>query len=404
MPDLHAFGGLGDRLLPPSLDSLRETARRRDQRHSVAAVLAAAVAVVVVVVGIALLADSDGERTAPPPADSPGPSVTTRPLTYTDDYVDDFRRGQPPRWLIRSIQYGEQTLRPGVDVMHMDLTDDGLALVAKDGGIYFADGSSVEKIGDAIIEDGMSWSADGLTTSTAGSQLAWFAPTRPHRSLVVYDTRERQVLAEVPTPGCVEYACQLKALVGDRVYWSESPDPTSTSSQPLPSHPLMALDVSSGRVLQTDAEELWQDLRANPRAFVAGDSFAKGQVMSNEINYQAVYFEPHGSKLELRRVVREKANGDEIYGLGGYDTTGRRLNLGLPDGYTPAPTEYSLFQWLDDDRFAVMPGATFSKGLENVPGYGDILVCDIAEERCTLAAPGPTNDRFRLVPHLNVPN
>ena len=331
-------------------------------------------------------------------------STSMRPLTYTDDYVDDFRHGHPPRWLIRSIRYGEHTLRPSVDVMHMDLTDDGLATVAKDGGIYFADGSSVEKIGDAIIEDGMSWSADGVRSASSGSLLAWFAPTRPDRSLVVYDTNARQILAEVPAPGCVKYSCQLKAVVGDRVYWSESPDPTSTTSLPPAGFPLMALDVLSGRVLQTNAKGLWEDLRAHPRAFVAGASFANGQVMSNEINYQAVYFSPQGSTLELRRVVRQKANGDEVFGFGGFDTTGRRLTLRLPDGYSPAATQYPLFQWLDDDKFAVMPGATFSKGLGSFPGYGDILVCDIAREQCTLAAPGPTDNGFRLVPHLNVPN
>jgi DNA-directed RNA polymerase specialized sigma24 family protein len=36
-------------------------------------------------------------------------------------------------------------------------------------------------------------------------------------------------------------------------------------------------------------------------------------------------------------------------------------------------------------------------------GYGDVLVCDIARERCTLAAPGP-DDGLRLVPHLVLPN
>jgi len=82
----------------------------------------------------------------------------------------------------------------------------------------------------------------------------------------------------------------------------------------------------------------------------------------------------------------------------------RPLNLRLPAGYIPAENPYVLFQWLDDDRFAVMVGATNDFGLSGWSGYGDILVCDIARERCTLAAPGPTNDRFRLVPHLTLPN
>jgi hypothetical protein len=68
---------------------------------------------------------------------------------------------------------------------------------------------------------------------------------------------------------------------------------------------------------------------------------------------------------------------------GGFDTRGRRLHLRLPSGYTPAGAPYELLQWLDDDRFAVMAGATHEFGLSGWSGYGDILVCDIARERCT---------------------
>ena len=82
--------------------------------------------------------------------------------------------------------------------------------------------------------------------------------------------------------------------------------------------------------------------------------------MTDENNIQATVFMPQGSTLELRRVARVKANGDEVFGFGGFDTTGRRLNLRLPEGYTPAENPYVLFQWLDDDRFAVMPGARTS--------------------------------------------
>ena len=39
----------------------------------------------------------------------------------------------------------------------------------------------------------------------------------------------------------------------------------------------MALDVPSGRVFETKAKALAEDLRAYPRAFVAGDAFADGQ-------------------------------------------------------------------------------------------------------------------------------
>ena len=248
---------------------------------------------------------------------SPAPtSTSTRPLTYTDDYVGHRRWSS--RWLIRSIRYGDHTLRPGIDVLHMDLTDDGLALVANNGGIYFADESSVEKIGNSNIKEVFRWSADDVKTSTAGSLLAWFAPTRPDPSLVAYDTRKRRILAEVPTPGCGPNLCQLVAVVGDRVYWS-TPDSHSfcTRVQFCAGRPLMALDVPSGRVFETKAKALMEDLRAYPRGFVAGDAFATGRVMTDE-NFQATVFTPQGSTLELRRVVRVKANDDEVFGFGGF--------------------------------------------------------------------------------------
>ena len=90
----------------------------------------------------------------------------------------------------------------------MDLTDDGLALVANNGGIYFADESSVEKIGNSNPDEVVfSWSAEGVKSASSGSLLAWFAPTRPDPSLVAYDTRERRILAEVPIPGCGPNDC-----------------------------------------------------------------------------------------------------------------------------------------------------------------------------------------------------
>ena len=105
--------------------------------------------------------------------------------------------------------------------------------------------------------------------------------------------------------------------------------------------------------------------------------------------------------LGLRRLVPET----RVLATGGFDGTGRRLHLRLPDGFRPAAVDYSLFQWLDDDRFAVMSGAVHNPyGWNGFRGYGDILVCDIASQRCDLAAKGPGGGRYRLVPHLDVPN
>lgn len=74
MPDLNPLRDLGDEVRPPSLDSLRETARRRNRRAAAFTVTACATAVVAVIASGALLAGGDDERAAPGPASKPTPT------------------------------------------------------------------------------------------------------------------------------------------------------------------------------------------------------------------------------------------------------------------------------------------------------------------------------------------
>jgi hypothetical protein len=390
-----------DALTPPSfdIDDIVATGDTRIGRRRVA--LATGTAALVAAVVAASTTFTGPSKQSNPPLDGPTPSVTetsatetsaptpTRQLTYADVPSE-----QAPNWRIRSIQYGDQTLRLGV-VLHMDVTDDGLAVLAEDGTIYFSDGSSVERIGQTSIE--VSFSDADVKAASAGSLLAWFGPADRDRSLVVYDTHKHRVVAQVPVTGCVPGQCRLVTVVGNRVYWSES-DPPPTGQ------PLRALDVSTSTVSETDAAGLSAYLRGFPRGFVKGDSYADGDVATQDVNPEGVFFAPVGSSLELRRLVRETSD-EPVYDYGGFDTTGRRLHLRLPSGYTPAASDYTLFQWIDDDRFAVMAGAAHNEfGWNGFPGYGDILVCDISRERCTVVAKGPSDDGYRIVPHLDVPN
>ena len=123
------------------------------------------------------------------------------------------------------------------------------------------------------------------------------------------------------------------------------------------------------RFLRQNARALSEALRSHSRGFVKGDYYESGEVVNQDINTEAVFFVPQGSTLELSRIVRDtgadidgdgEGDGPVVFGYGGFDTTGRPLNLRLPSGYTPAENPYVLFQWIDDDRFAVMSGATFS--------------------------------------------
>ena len=78
MPDLNLLRHLGDEVRPPSLDSLRETARRRNRRAAALTVTACAAAVVAVIAGGAQLT-GDGDQSAPKPASKPTPTETTTP-------------------------------------------------------------------------------------------------------------------------------------------------------------------------------------------------------------------------------------------------------------------------------------------------------------------------------------
>ena len=78
MPDLNLLRDLGDEVRPPSLDSLRETARRRNRRAAAFTVTACVAAVVAVIAGGAQLT-GDGNQSAPKPASKPTPTETTIP-------------------------------------------------------------------------------------------------------------------------------------------------------------------------------------------------------------------------------------------------------------------------------------------------------------------------------------
>ncbi len=385
-----------DGVTPPALDLTaiidRGDARRRRRRRGVVAGLALSVASAVAV-SAALAGRTDSSA---PPAVDPSPPVVTptepvvppapvRPIVYTDDYRSEFTSG--PSWPFRSLQYGERTLRLGLDVLHVDVTDDGLVLEDTEGGVHLADGESVVRIGSVTVPDGQAWSDGDVVSGASGSLVAWVAAGT--EDLVVYDTHLRAVAARVPVPVCADDGCYLAAVVGDHVYVQGD---TADFSE-------WRVDASTGTAVRTDTAEHQADLRHQPRAIVT----ATGEVVSDEL-----ILTPRDGLLEPSRFVEDGPDDAGVFAYGGTDTLGRKLRLRLPDGYRP-DAEFALFMWLDDDRFAAMAGgvrtaADKSVGWNDGSHYGDILVCDIAERRCDLAAEGPAGNRFRLVPHVDTPN
>ena len=109
MSELDRLRSLGDQVVPPSFEVLRETARRRTRRTAIAGSLAAAVAVAAVV-STALLVDPS-DRSAPEPVGPPYDVSTTHPLTYA---------------LGTRVLYGDQTVDAPADVVELDVTDAGV--------------------------------------------------------------------------------------------------------------------------------------------------------------------------------------------------------------------------------------------------------------------------------------
>ncbi len=98
MSDLDLLRRLGDDLVPPPLDLLRETARSRDRRTAAAAALVAAAAVAGIAAGALLLAPDEAGR-EPQPTETPTQiAPTSRPLTYADG---------------ATIHYGDRTVDAG---------------------------------------------------------------------------------------------------------------------------------------------------------------------------------------------------------------------------------------------------------------------------------------------------
>ena len=122
MPDLNLLRDLGDEVSPPSLGSLRETARRRNRRAAAFTVVACAAVVVAVIVGGAHLTGAR-DHSAPKPASRPTPTETVAPAP------SDARRLPLPKRYDDSkvLDAGRYTVR--VRNLPRDLDRGGVLLV-----------------------------------------------------------------------------------------------------------------------------------------------------------------------------------------------------------------------------------------------------------------------------------
>jgi hypothetical protein len=361
MSELDVLRTLRDQIVPPPLDTLRATARRRGRAATVVGAVATGAAVAVVVTATVLSIGGDGDGTRPPVDVPPGSS--TRPLTYADGAV---------------LHYGDRTVEAEGPIVELDLTDQGVAFRTEDNRIWFTDGTAVEEIGD-LGEPGPDYTRDDVTpllvhdgwmvSAHSGSLVAWFEFAGPGGPpvAVVYDASTREVLARERATTDLETVA-LPYLVTDRFfYWFVDPD----SGAEAIDTPSARFDPRTGEIVPVSDDQVQDDLRSQglSRTILIG----------------------HGEEDDAPPRVTDgtdrnfsSADG-QITPLGGQPliakdgATGKRLEFDAPPDY-PRTDFIWLTQWLDDDTVAFV---------STVPRGEDLLTCRVSTGACEVVLSGP---------------
>ena len=341
---------------PPVFDPLAVVARgeRRIRRRNRIMAAGAALALAVSMGVTALVLDRGHDQTGPvdrPDGDELTWTPGTRPLTYGQE---------------QTLHLGTRVIDTGIDFLSVALTDDGAALTTIDGGIWFTDGETVERIGATLAgrvrSDGVEWLAgrprDWVVTDTAGSLMAWLEyPTqRPDRpELVVFDSGSRAVLDRQPIEVPGRGPASVVAVAGRGVFVADVshgfPEPDS----------FRRYDVDTGVLEPVDAADVSAARRAVSPALVVGPSAQDGRLLHWEGDF--------GSANSVDTLtVNDDSELDRLVD----PHTGEDVAIRVPAGYESSMLRF--VQWLDDDRFTLIAG--------NPAPAGDLLVCRIAEGRC----------------------
>ena len=330
-------------------DLIAQGERSIRRRRGVA--LGGTVAAVALTVGASFALAQTGDRATSPV----GPQPTHSPSTV--DAPPDTTDGSRPLTygVGGTIHYGDRIIE-AEDAEGLFVFDDGLAVLTRsDGGtggtlLFFTDGDS-----DPVeVARGI----EMLTAGKVGSLLVWLDGD----DVVIYDVHVRGVVARVPLNG-LRLANPITPLE-DAVYWTEYDDSTATS---LRDGQLVRYDLSTGN--RTPASEA--DYRAETRT-AASPILVIGSPASRN---PAEDFTVIDSRLEFDTDAQGARPPVFVA------ATGERLRVSVPDQYDGMTLD--LFQWLDDDRFALVANSSVKRA-----PIGDLLVCRISAGECHTVASG----------------
>ena len=327
-------------------DLIAQGERRVRRRRRVA--LGGAAAAVVLTVGASFALVQTGDRApspvGPPPTDSPStadvsPDTTdgSRPLTYG---------------LGATIHSGDRTIEAAEDAGGLYVFDDGLAILTgrddadRNNRLYLVDGSEQVEIARGI---------ERVTVGEVGALLVWLDGD----DVVIYDTDTRSVADRLPLNG--RLLINPITVLEDAAYWHEYVEDTATTEG---RDRLIRYDVATGTRTRASEAVYRAETRTAPLLVVGSADSTDG--------------------VEDFTVVDSQLGVDS--GSGAPEpvfvaATGERLRVSVPDGYDGESMD--VFQWLDDDRFALVADG----GVKNAP-IGDLLTCSISAGQCRTIATG----------------
>lgn len=359
MSELDLLRGLGDQIVPPPLDDLRQTARGRDRRTTAA--LAAGSALVVTLATVLLL-DRD-THSSPEPVGPPAPS--SRPLTYA---------------VGSEVHYGDQIVGTSGTVLELDLTDEGAVVRTDDAGIWFTDGSGLDRLGTlgtpaaAFEPEVPYYYGDGsfVVSDNTGSLVGWLefpAPKKPE--LVVYDTGSHEEVARQPLELGEGHGALLTAVNEEFASWEVDPVPFEDPSA------YGRLDLATGeQVITADEPAADAGPVGTPRTVLVSHREGGGPPYEVEEGIHMQLGCCGDGGRDVRRLVPRGEEPLEV--LDGATRT--PFTFAMPPGYPDQdPIPGWLTQWIDDDTVVI----TFHdfEGEQ----LSDLLVCHVSTRACEIA-------------------
>jgi len=358
MSDLDLLRSIGDQLVPPPLDSLRETARARDRRTARTGLAVASIALIAV--GATAFLALDDDHAAPPVITPPA----TRPLTYADE---------------ATIHYGDQSVTAAGQVVEVDVADYGVAFRTSDGRIWFTDGSTTEQLG-TLGEPGPAYDEyfllygfdrGWLVSGASGSEIAWLEFTQPGSpEVVIYDSLTREVVLRKELRVRAGAPAFLWSVDQTAAYWSD--DTEFGHEEPSPN---WQIDLATGAQTRVSLEDYQAVLASHGGARTL--RISHWQEGDDEPN--RYWFYDGIQQFGIGRRVVDPMGAQPFFLRDGL--TFEDIHLRSPAGF-PETNPVWLVQWLDDSTIVL----SATTGDEE-----SLIACPIPTGTCEVVATGPAS-------------